>query len=88
MDFLIILKIVLPIFLIGISFIFFIKNILKKSNNAQYDSKNNNLGLSIGLGLCFGTALAVLLSFENIGTGAGIGLGFGIIIGTILDSNE
>ena len=82
-----ILKIILPIFLLGISLIFLIKKLdknYKKEKNLENDG--NYLAEGIGIGLIFGAAFGSL--FNNMGYWIPIGMLFGLIIGQAIKKEE
>lgn len=84
-----ILKIILPILLLGISLVFLIKKLDKKNKNFEGEnSKNekNYLAEGIGLGLIFGAAFGSL--FNNMGYWIPIGMLFGLIIGQAIKKEE
>lgn len=82
-----ILKIILPLFLLGICIVFLIKKLDKKKMEGK-NSKNdeNYLAEGIGLGLIFGAAFGSL--FNNMGYWIPIGMLFGLIIGQAIKKEE
>lgn len=77
-----ILKIILPIFLLGICIVFLIKKLDKKNKNFEGENSKNDenyLAEGIGLGLVFGAALGSV--FDNIAYWTSLGMLFGLIIG-------
>lgn len=82
-----ILKIIFPIFLLGISLIFLIKKLdknYKKEKNLENDG--NYLAEGIGIGLIFGAAFGSL--FNNMGYWISVGMLFGLIIGQAIKKEE
>lgn len=84
-----ILKIILPIFLLGICIIFLIKKLDKKNKNFEGEnSKNekNYLAEGIGLGLVFGAAFGSL--FDDMGYWISVGMLLGLTIGQAIEKKE
>lgn len=73
-----ILKIVLPLGILGALLVFVIGT-LKKSKDS--DPRDSYMAEGIGLGLVFGGLMASALSIENLGLVAGIGMVLGLVIG-------
>lgn len=82
-----ILKIILPILLLGISLVFLIKKLDKKRMEGK-NSKNdeNYLAEGIGLGIVFGAAFGSL--FDDIGYWISIGMLLGLTIGQAIEKKE
>lgn len=82
-----ILKIILPILLLGISLVFLIKKLDKKKMEGK-NSKNdeNYLAEGIGLGLVFGAAFGSL--FDDMGYWISIGMLLGLTIGQAIEKKE
>lgn len=77
-----ILKIILPLFLLGICIVFLIKKLDKKNKKIEGENSKNDenyLAEGIGLGLVFGAALGSV--FDNIAYWISLGMLFGLIIG-------
>ncbi|MDU2582589.1 MAG: hypothetical protein E7C82_02685 [Anaerococcus hydrogenalis] len=77
-----ILKIILPLFLLGICIVFLIKKLDKKNKKLEGENSKNDenyLAEGIGLGLVFGAALGSV--FDNIAYWISLGMLFGLIIG-------
>lgn len=77
-----ILKIILPLFLLGICIVFLIKKLDKKNKKLEGENSKNDenyLAEGIGLGLVFGAALGIV--FDNIAYWISLGMLFGLIIG-------
>ena len=77
-----ILKIILPLFLLGICIVFLIKKLDKKNKKLEGENSKNDenyLAEGIGLGLIFGAALGSV--FDNIAYWISLGMLFGLIIG-------
>ena len=84
-----ILKIILPIFLLGISLIFLIKKLDKNYKNEKeknLENDGNYLAEGIGLGLVFGAALGSV--FDNIAYWTSIGMLLGLTIGQAIEKKE
>lgn len=82
-----ILKIILPIFLLGISLIFLIKKLdknYKKEKNLENDG--NYLAEGIGIGLIFGAAFGSL--FDDMGYWISVGMLLGLTIGQAIEKKE
>lgn len=82
-----ILKIIFPIFLLGISLIFLIKKLdknYKKEKNLENDG--NYLAEGIGLGIVFGAAFGSL--FNNMGYWISVGMLLGLTIGQAIEKKE
>ena len=82
-----ILKIILPIFLLGISLIFLIKKLdknYKKEKNLENDG--NYLAEGIGLGIVFGAAFGSL--FDDMGYWISVGMLLGLTIGQAIEKKE
>ena len=82
-----ILKIILPILLLGISLVFLIKKLDKKKMEDK-NSKNdeNYLAEGIGLGIVFGAAFGSL--FDDMGYWISIGMLLGLTIGQAIEKKE
>lgn len=84
-----ILKIILPIFLLGTCIVFLIKKLYKKNKNFEGEnSKNeeNHLAEGIGLGLVFGAAFGSL--FDDMGYWISVGMLLGLTIGQAIEKKE
>ncbi|MBS5988517.1 hypothetical protein [Anaerococcus hydrogenalis] len=82
-----ILKIIFPIFLLGISLIFLIKKLdknYKKEKNLENDG--NYLAEGIGIGLIFGAAFGSL--FDDMGYWISVGMLLGLTIGQAIEKKE
>ena len=85
------LKIILPIFLLGIFIIFLIKKLEGKYKNKNLEDRNsknsgNYIGEGIGLGLVFGAAFGSI--FNNMVLWIPIGMMFGLIVGQAIEKKE
>ena len=58
-------------------------------NNKNNDDRNNN-SISIGLGLCYGTSLGVIVGImtENVPVCIAIGASLGMCIGILISSTK
>lgn len=82
-----ILKIILPIFLLGISLIFLIKKLDKNyKNEKNLENDGNYLAEGIGIGLIFGAAFGSL--FDDMGYWISVGMLLGLTIGQAIEKKE
>lgn len=82
-----ILKIILPILLLGISLVFLIKKLdKKKMEGKNLENNGNYLAEGIGLGIVFGAAFGSL--FDDIGYWISIGMLLGLTIGQAIEKKE
>lgn len=84
-----ILKIILPIFLLGICIVFLIKKLDKKNKNFEGENSKNDenyLAEGIGLGLVFGAAFGSL--FDDMGYWISVGMLLGLTIGQAIEKKE
>lgn len=72
-----ILKIILPIIVVGVIVVNMVKMI--KRNNIAKDKRDNYMSEGMGIGLCFGAGLGVLSSHFFIYC-----VGFGMLIGFLI----
>ena len=80
-----ILKIILPMGLLGFLFVFIIKK-LEKSENQNYKNKQNYLAEGMTIGMSFGIIFGSL--YDNIGTFLPIGMLIGLVVGQAIEKKE
>ncbi|MCI5697796.1 MAG: DUF2700 domain-containing protein [Clostridiales bacterium] len=83
-DILIVIRIVLPVILVGIIAIFTIHIAKKisechKTKEKQEDENYMAVGMAVGMGI--GTSLGIALEVDNLAIGTSIGMLLGMIVG-------
>lgn len=85
-----ILKIILPMGLLGFLFVFIIKKLEKsekiKGKNQNHKNKQNYLAEGMTIGMSFGIIFGSL--YENIGTFLPIGMLIGLVVGQAIEKKE
>lgn len=77
-----IIRIILPVILVGIATIYIIN--LVKNKSKKSDKDENYLSEGMSLGLCFGTAVGIALGQDNLGIFVSLRILLGIVVGTII----
>lgn len=82
-----IIKIILPVVIISLTvvYIVFLTNKKEKQdqNNNEEDSKkeNNYMTEGMSIGMCWGTAIAIIIDPEKLGLYIPLGMMFGMLVG-------
>lgn len=77
-----IIRIVLPVLLIGPLVIYAVMIARKKEkSDGKKEEDEDYMSYGMAIGMCLGTLFAIAFDFENIGFGAAIGMSLGMIFG-------
>lgn len=82
-SFLEILKIILPLGIIG-GFVVLLIRIIKRKKDKSNEEKTDYMEEGLSLGMIFGAALASIFAREKIGTFAAFGMVLGMAIGSAI----